>query len=100
MTIDNPTESGLPEGSTGATSTAPLQPQTQDDPSNITPQELTGFVEKLLKQLNDKLDGVSTQIFTRMDEMSSRIEDLEKSIGELIQDADEDSKTPPASKTT
>jgi len=35
-----------------------------------------------------------------VDEMSSRIEDLEKSIGELIQDADDDSKTPPASKTT
>lgn len=33
-----------------------------------------------------------------VDEMSSRIEDLEKSIGELVQNVEEDPKTPPTSK--
>ncbi|KAF9950936.1 hypothetical protein BGZ70_001179 [Mortierella alpina] len=48
------------------------------------------WVEKLLEQINAKFDGVSTQIFSKMDEMSSRIEDLEKSIGDLVQNVDED----------
>ncbi|KAG0245561.1 heat shock factor binding protein 1-domain-containing protein [Mortierella sp. GBAus27b] len=101
MAIDDPAESGLPEASLSPP--APLQPRQQEqdgDVSNITPQELTGYVEKLLKQINDKLDSVSSQIFDKMDDLSTRIEELERSIGELIQEADEDSKTPKTPKTT
>ncbi|KAF9558376.1 hypothetical protein EC968_007113 [Mortierella alpina] len=84
----------------------PLPPQQQqqvDDPNsekNVSPQELTLYVEKLLEQINAKFDGVSTQIFSKMDEMSSRIEDLEKSIGDLVQNVDEDPKTAPGTKPT
>ncbi|KAF9082086.1 hypothetical protein BGX23_000119 [Mortierella sp. AD031] len=62
---------------------------------NVSPQELTLYVEKLLEQINAKFDGVSGQIFSKMDEMSTRIEDLEKSIGELVQNAEEDPKSVP-----
>ncbi|KAG0004651.1 Golgi transport complex subunit 4 [Modicella reniformis] len=97
---NNPADSGPSESSTSGTSQSPhtsFQAQQQDqdsDPNgdpNVTPQELTVYVERLLQQINDKFDGVSTQIFGRMDDMSSRIEELERSIGELIQDADDDS---------
>ncbi|KAF9351603.1 Heat shock factor-binding protein 1 [Mortierella sp. AD094] len=80
------------------------QQQPQDDPNsdkNVSPQELTLYVEKLLEQINAKFDGVSGQIFGKMDEMSSRIEELEKSIGELVQGADDDPKTtPPTAKSS
>ncbi|KAF9917095.1 hypothetical protein BX616_001955 [Lobosporangium transversale] len=79
------------------------QQQLQQDngPSSndaVSPQELTLYVESLLQQLNTKFDGVSTQIFSRMDEMSSRIEELEKSIGELVQNADDEQKDSSPSK--
>ncbi|KAF9980401.1 hypothetical protein BGZ75_008488 [Mortierella antarctica] len=84
-----------------ATPLPPQQQQPVDDPNsdkNVSPQELTLYVEKLLEQINAKFDGVSTQIFSKMDEMSSRIEDLEKSIGDLVQNVDEDPKTAPGPK--
>lgn len=86
--------------------TQPQQPQQQPqqhqplegDPNseNISPQELTLYVEKLLEQINAKFDGVSGQILGKMDEMSSRIDDLEKSIGELVQNVEEEPKQLPA----
>ncbi|KAF9183500.1 hypothetical protein BGZ51_004004 [Haplosporangium sp. Z 767] len=108
-------------GDTALTSSSPLQPQAQaqthsldipgksqqqqqqqhqqqqqgentDTHKDVSPQELTLHVEKLLEQINAKFDGVSTQIFSKMDEMSSRIEDLEKSIGGLVQNLDDDPK--------
>ncbi|KAF9120900.1 hypothetical protein BGW39_010998 [Mortierella sp. 14UC] len=77
----------------------PLQQQPlEGDPNgeNISPQELTLYVEKLLEQINAKFDGVSSQILGKMDEMSSRIDDLEKSIGELVQNVEEEPKLPSA----
>jgi len=65
-----------------------------------TPQELNQFVENLLQQLQDKFEGMSKQILGRIDEMGSRIDDLEKSIATLMEQAgieEEDEK--PASKS-
>ncbi|KAG9069948.1 hypothetical protein KI688_009275 [Linnemannia hyalina] len=76
----------------------PLQHQPlEGDPNseNVSPQELTLYVEKLLEQINAKFDGVSGQILGKMDEMSSRIDDLEKSIGELVQNVEEEPKQLP-----
>ncbi|CAO3567481.1 unnamed protein product [Mortierella alpina] len=44
----------------------PLQPQQQQDndpnsEKNVSPQELTLYVEKLLEQMNAKFNGVSTR---------------------------------------
>ncbi|KAG0371338.1 Golgi transport complex subunit 4 [Mortierella sp. AD032] len=74
-------------------------PPLEGDPNseNVSPQELTLYVEKLLEQINAKFDGVSGQILGKMDEMSSRIDDLEKSIGELVQNVEEEPKLPPVS---
>ncbi|KAI1291603.1 hypothetical protein EDD11_008846, partial [Mortierella claussenii] len=57
-------------------------------------------VEKLLEQINAKFDGMSGQMFHKMDEMSSRIEDLEKSIGELVHSVEDDLDTLPLSETS
>ncbi|KAG0250739.1 hypothetical protein BG011_008129 [Mortierella polycephala] len=111
---------------TALTSSSPLQPQAQaqthsldipgkpqqqqqqhqqqqqgedaDAHKDVSPHELTLHVEKLLEQINTKFDGVSTQIFSKMDEMSSRIEDLEKSIGGLVQNLDDGPKTASSSE--
>ncbi|KAG0197202.1 hypothetical protein BGX28_009293 [Mortierella sp. GBA30] len=92
-----------PQQQQSAPSLQQQQQQQDSDPNsekNVSPQELTLYVEKLLEQINAKFDGVSTQIFSKMDEMSSRIEDLEKSIGELVQNVEEDPKTAQGSKAS
>ncbi|CAB4030920.1 heat shock factor-binding 1-like [Paramuricea clavata] len=50
-------------------------------------QDLTGFVEKLLQQMQEKFQDMSDQIINRIDEMGARIDDLEKNIGELMTQA-------------
>ncbi|KAF9167816.1 hypothetical protein DFQ27_004309 [Actinomortierella ambigua] len=74
----------------------PAPPSGNTDGANqeadFSPEELTLFVEKLLDQLNTKFDNVSHQLFGKMEEMSTRIEDLEKSISGLMQSVDEDPK--------
>ncbi|KAI8805149.1 heat shock factor binding protein 1-domain-containing protein [Cladochytrium replicatum] len=49
-----------------------------------SPQELSVFVETVLKQLQSKFEDVSTQIISKLDEMGSRVDDLEKTIGDLL----------------
>jgi heat shock factor-binding protein 1 len=50
-------------------------------------QELTAFVQNLLQQMQVRFQEMSDAIITRIDEMGARIDDLEKSIAELMQQA-------------
>lgn len=50
-------------------------------------QELTIFVQNLLQQMQSRFQEMSDTIITRIDEMGARIDDLEKSIAELMQQA-------------
>ncbi|KAI9187906.1 Heat shock factor-binding protein 1 [Blastocladiella emersonii ATCC 22665] len=49
--------------------------------------ELAVYVDTLLKQLQAKFDDMSMQILTKIDTMGSRLDDLEKSIAELMEHA-------------
>ncbi|WVR05866.1 hypothetical protein IAU60_002892 [Kwoniella sp. DSM 27419] len=51
----------------------------------ISPGELCGFVDTLLSQLENKFDDMSEQVLSRMNEMSSRIDNLENTIQDLMQ---------------
>jgi heat shock factor-binding protein 1 len=55
------------------------------DPQNA--QDLTLFVQQLLQQMQGRFQTMSDTIIGRIDEMGSRIDDLEKSIAELMQQA-------------
>lgn len=50
-------------------------------------QDLTVFVQSLLKEMQGRFQNMSDSIVNRIDDMGSRIDDLEKSIAELIQEA-------------
>ena len=50
-------------------------------------QELTAFVQNLLQQMQTRFQEMSDAIIARIDEMGTRIDDLEKSIAELMQQA-------------
>lgn len=50
-------------------------------------EELTAFVQNLLQQMQGRFEEMSGNIITRIDEMGSRIDSLEKSIGDLMQQA-------------
>ena len=50
-------------------------------------QDLTLFVQNLLKEMQGRFQTMSDSIINRIDDMGSRIDDLEKSISELIQEA-------------
>lgn len=55
-------------------------------------QDLTIFVQNLLEQMQQRFNQMSTSIIGRIDEMGNRIDDLEKSIGDLMQQAGVDPK--------
>mmetsp|Transcript_14363 Transcript_14363/g.30763 ORF Transcript_14363/g.30763 Transcript_14363/m.30763 type:complete len:80 (-) Transcript_14363:203-442(-) len=61
--------------------------------------DLTAFVQNLLQQMQGRFETMSDNIIGRIDEMGHRIDDLERSIGELIQQAgvDENEGRPPPS---
>mmetsp|Transcript_54281 Transcript_54281/g.129367 ORF Transcript_54281/g.129367 Transcript_54281/m.129367 type:complete len:89 (-) Transcript_54281:198-464(-) len=50
-------------------------------------QDLTLFVQNLLKEMTGRFSTMSDSIINRIDDVGARIDDLEKSIGELIQEA-------------
>ncbi|CAG8555729.1 15335_t:CDS:2 [Acaulospora colombiana] len=52
-----------------------------------SPQELTAYVETVIQQLQTKFDDLSSLLIEKMDEMGSRIDTLEKSLGDLMQEA-------------
>ncbi|KAJ3358115.1 hypothetical protein GGF32_000747 [Allomyces javanicus] len=64
--------------------------------------ELAVFVDALLKQMQSKFEDMSGQILTKLDGMSSRLDDLEKSISDLMENAaapvnGDSTSAPPAS---
>ncbi|KDO33328.1 hypothetical protein SPRG_02136 [Saprolegnia parasitica CBS 223.65] len=58
-------------------------------------QELTVFVQSLLEQMQSRFAQMSEAIIGRIDEMGSRIDDLEKSIGELMEQSSTEGKPAP-----
>ena len=63
---------------------------TKGDPKNV--QDLTLFVQQVLKDMQGKFQSMSDNIVSRIDDMGSRIDDLEKNIADLLAQAgvDED----------
>ncbi|KAF1822335.1 uncharacterized protein K489DRAFT_410654 [Dissoconium aciculare CBS 342.82] len=62
---------------------AQVNSMTSGDKKSAVPDdtsELVGLIDDLLNNLSKKFDGVSTEILSKMDEMSKRIEALEASI--------------------
>ncbi len=48
-------------------------------------QDLTGFVQGLLQQMQSRFQAMSDAVIGRIDEMGSRIDELEKSIAQLME---------------
>lgn len=46
--------------------------------------ELSNFVQSLLQQMQGRFQKMSENIMARMDDMGSKIEELEKSITDLV----------------
>ncbi len=53
--------------------------------------ELTNLVQQMLTQMQSRFQSMSDTIIGRIDEMGSRIDELEKSIADLVQEAQTDS---------
>lgn len=47
-------------------------------------QDLSAFVETTMQNLQGKFQAMSNQIVSRMDEMGTRIDDLEKNVSDLM----------------
>ena len=58
---------------------------TKGDPKSV--QDLTVFVQQVLKDMQGKFQNMSDNIVTRIDDMGSRIDDLERNIAELLAQA-------------
>ncbi|KAM5263598.1 heat shock factor-binding protein 1 [Ctenodactylus gundi] len=79
----------------------------ETDPKTM--QDLTSVVETLLQQMQDKFQTMSDQIIGRnilfmFDDMSSRIDDLEKNIADLmtqagVEELEGDNKIPATQKS-
>lgn len=51
------------------------------------PAELTAFVSGLLQQMQARFQVMSDSIVTKIDDMGGRIDDLERTIAELLEQA-------------
>jgi heat shock factor-binding protein 1 len=49
-----------------------------------TAADLTIFVQNLLEQMQQRFNQMSSTIISRIDDMGGRIDELEKSIGDLM----------------
>jgi len=54
--------------------------------------ELTQLVQSMLTQMQQRFQSMSDNIIGRIDEMGTRIDDLEKSIADLVSEAQHDSE--------
>jgi heat shock factor-binding protein 1 len=61
------------------------EPVPQDNPEN----ELNEFVEKLLNEMHKKFEDMSGNVNNRLDNLGSKIDDIEKSITTLIAEISE-----------
>lgn len=57
-------------------------------------QELTQLVQQMLQQMQVRFGEMNSSIVTRIDEMGKKIDELESSIGELVQEAQNESDAP------
>ncbi|NWI65366.1 HSBP1 protein, partial [Todus mexicanus] len=76
----------------------------ETDPKTV--QDLTAVVQTLLQQMQDKFQTMSDQIIGRkeLDDMSCRIDDLEKNIADLmtqagVEELEGENKTPAPNKS-
>ena len=51
---------------------------------NAAENELTEFVDKLLKQMHEKFEDMSNSVNQRLDNLGGKIDEIEKSITDLI----------------
>jgi heat shock factor-binding protein 1 len=58
--------------------------------------DLTAFVQNLLLQMQTRFQAMSESIITKIDEMGSRIDDLERSIAELVKESGHADAMPPS----
>mmetsp|Transcript_19907 Transcript_19907/g.28616 ORF Transcript_19907/g.28616 Transcript_19907/m.28616 type:complete len:81 (+) Transcript_19907:93-335(+) len=68
------------------------------DATPETSQDLTIFVQNLLEQMQNRFNQMSSTIIGRIDEMGSRIDDLERSIAELMDQAGIEADVPEEEK--
>ncbi|KAK9830443.1 hypothetical protein WJX72_011790 [[Myrmecia] bisecta] len=52
--------------------------------------DLTVFVQRLLEQMQARFEQMSQAIVGRVDEVGARLDDLEKLVGDLVQQASTD----------
>uniref|UniRef100_A0A0G4I500 Heat shock factor binding protein 1 n=1 Tax=Chromera velia CCMP2878 TaxID=1169474 RepID=A0A0G4I500_9ALVE len=57
-------------------------------------QDVSAFVQNLLKEMQSRFQTMSDSIITRIDDMGSRINDLEKSISDLMAQSGVDETSP------
>ncbi|XP_048057845.1 heat shock factor-binding protein 1-like protein 1 [Chanodichthys erythropterus] len=50
-------------------------------------KDLTAMMETTMQQLQNRFQNVSDQIISKMDEMGTRIDDLEKNVADLMTQA-------------
>ena len=63
--------------------TTKMDKKQAEDPST---KELNAFVQNMLKQMQERFEEMSGNIIGRVDEMGKRIDDIEKSINEIMND--------------
>ncbi|ORZ35763.1 heat shock factor binding protein 1-domain-containing protein [Catenaria anguillulae PL171] len=79
---------------TSAPGSKPASPSADSAPGPTVAQqqpqaaELGVYVDTLIKQLQSKFDDMSGHIISKIDTMADRLDDLEKSIAELMQNAE------------
>ena len=61
-----------------------------NDPKSV--HDLTVFVQQVLQDMQSKFQNMSDGIVTRIDDMGGQIDDLEKSIAELLAQAGVDDR--------
>lgn len=58
-----------------------------DNQQQNSEEDMAVFVESLLKDMQDRFQTMSSTIIGRIDEISGRIDNLEKSVGDLMTQA-------------
>ncbi|NXS53879.1 HSBP1 protein, partial [Brachypteracias leptosomus] len=74
----------------------------ETDPKTV--QDLTAVVQTLLQQMQDKFQTIMVLNSSALDDMSCRIDDLEKNIADLmtqagVEELEGENKTPAANKS-
>eukprot|EP00555_Chaetoceros_dichaeta_P009171 CAMPEP_0198259052 /NCGR_PEP_ID=MMETSP1447-20131203/8334_1 /TAXON_ID=420782 /ORGANISM="Chaetoceros dichaeta, Strain CCMP1751" /LENGTH=127 /DNA_ID=CAMNT_0043946333 /DNA_START=192 /DNA_END=575 /DNA_ORIENTATION=+ len=88
--VPSPINSPLNEIANDFSRSEPIEGATNVNNSNENvqaPEDLNDFVTDLLEQMQTKFQTMGNSIIGRIDEMGNRIDDLESSIGELIDNA-------------